>query len=436
MMDPNRRWHQDFQLLWMGQGLAAMGTQLPALALPLTAILWLQASAAAVGVLNALQWLPFLVFSLLVGIAVDRHRRRPLLIVADAGRAVALGTIMVLAVSGRLALTVLWGLAFLFGVGTVVFELAFQAYVPGLVGTDRLLRANTRLQATTTGAQLGGPVVAGALVQILTAPVTLGLTAGSLLVSIVTLGAIHTDESIPSVAVDRPKKQLLQGIQLIATNPYLRSLVPVSACYNLFNEWILTVYLVYAVRQLHLSPVVLGLTLAGGTVGAFVGALLAERAVGRFGLGATFLGVVILECLAAPVVPLTPVGSVWTVPLLVTAFGGMDFGATLSGVVALSVRQSVTPSPLLGRMTGGYRMISYGTIPLGAAVGGCVSQALGLHTGLWIGALAIMTTIIWALKSPVVRLHSLIDVVPIILPNQPDGPNNKPKGQDVLGESS
>lgn len=417
-MGRDRRLHRDFQLLWMGQGLAAMGTQIPALALPLTAILWLHASARAVGVLNALQWLPFLVLSLFVGMAVDRHRRRPFLIVADGGRAVVLGSIVVLAVTGHLSLPILWGLVFLFGVGTVVFELAFQAYVPGLVGTDGLMRANTLLQATTTGAQLGGPAVAGALVQIVTAPMTLGLTGISLLVSVVTLSAIHTEESTPAVAVERPWKQLLQGTQLIWTNPYLRSLVPVSACYNLFNEWMLTVYLVYAVRHLHLSPVLLGLTLAGGTVGAFLGALLADRAVRRFGLGATFLGVVILECLAAPLVPLTPLGTVWTVPLLVTAFGLMDFGATLSGVVALSVRQTVTPAPLLGRMTAGYRMISYGTIPLGAAAGGWMSQALGLHTGLFIGALALMTTIVWALWSPVMRLQSLADLMPTTASNQ------------------
>ncbi len=168
------------------------------------------------------------------------------------------------------------GLVFLFGVGTAVLELAFQAYVPELVGTDGLMRANARLQATTTGAQLGGPALAGALVQIVTAPMTLGLTGVSLLVSVVTLSALHTEESTPAVAVERPRTQLLQGAQLIWTNPYLRSLVPVSACYKLFNEWMLTVYLVYAARHLHLSPVLLGVTLVGGTVGAFFGAMLAD----------------------------------------------------------------------------------------------------------------------------------------------------------------
>ncbi|NMP24874.1 MFS transporter [Sulfobacillus harzensis] len=423
-MGLDRQVHRDFQLLWVGQGLAALGTQIPALALPLTAILRLHASAGAVGVLNALQWLPFLVLSLFVGMAVDRHRRRPLLIVADGGRALVLGGIVALAVSGRLSLPILWALVFLFGVGTVVFELAFQAYVPGLVGTDGLMRANTRLQATTTGAQLGGPALAGALVQTVTAPVALGLTAVSLLISVVTLSAMRTEGFTPTATVERPWTQFLQGAQLIWTNPYLRSLVPVSACYNLFNEWMLTVYLLYAVRHLHLSPILLGVTLAGGTGGAFLGALLADKAVRRFGLGATFLGVVMLESLAAPLVPLAPSGTGWTVPLLVMTFGAMDFGVTLSSVVAISVRQTVTPAPLLGRMTAGYRMISYGTIPLGAAAGGWVSQALGLHTGLLIGALALMTTIVWALWSPVVRLQSIADLVPTTV--------NEPDGQDIL----
>ena len=173
------RFRTDFQLLWLGQGLAAIGTQIPTLAIPLTAITVLHASVGAVGMLNALQWLPFMVLSVFVGVAVDRHRRRPLLIVADGGRAAVIGAIVLLAVTGHLSLPLLWGLVFLFGSGTVLFELTLPAYVPGIVGTERLMRANTRLQATTTGAQLGGPAFAGVLIQALTAPVALGVGANA-----------------------------------------------------------------------------------------------------------------------------------------------------------------------------------------------------------------------------------------------------------------
>jgi len=331
--------------------------------------------------LNALQWLPFMVLSVFIGVAVDRHRRRPLLIVADGGRAAVIGAIVLLAVTGQLSLGLLWGLVFLFGTGTILFELTLPAYVPGLVGTERLMRANTRLQAATTAAQLGGPAFAGLLIQALTAPVAPGLNGVSLFVSVATLSAIRTREAlVPAAsAIPHPWDELLQGFRVTWRDPYLRSLVPVSACYNLFNEWLLTVYLVYAVRQLHLSPALLGLTLAGGTVGEFLGALVADMAVSRFGLGATFLGAVIVECLAAPMVPITPSGKLLTLPLLVVAFGLMDFGAVLSGVVALSVRQTVTPPRLLGRMTASYRMSSHGVIPVGAAMGGWVGQLLGLR---------------------------------------------------------
>lgn len=405
-----RRLRNDFLLLWIGQGLAAVGTQITTLALPLTAILVLHAHANAVGILNALQWLPFLLLSLIVGVAVDRRRRRPLMILADGARALILASIVMLAETHRLSLLVLSPLVFLFGCGAVVFELAYYAYVPGLVGMQELMGTNSRLQATATGAQIGGPAIAGILVQILTAPLALMLNALSFLLSVLTVAAIRTPEEKPDAASTRPLVDLREGLQLVFSNRLLRSLMAVSASYNVFNEWILTLYLVYAVRDLHLSPAFIGLTLSGATMGAFLGAMLAQTVSKRFGLGVSFLGAVIIECLSALIVPLTPPGTPMTIPLLILAFGLMDFGASLSGVVALSVRQTITPSHLLGRMTASYRTVSYGTIPLGAAFGGWVGQWLGLRLGLAIGAAGLLTTIVWAILSPVVCLGQIDDL--------------------------
>lgn len=197
---------------------------------------------------------------------------------------------------------------------------------------------------------------------------------------------------------------------MVFSVPHLRALLPVSASFNLFYEWIVTVYLVYAVRVLALPPLLIGLALAGGTLGAFAGTVAAQPVCRRWGLGPSFLGAVILECAAALILPLAPAHSPWALPLLMGALGLMDFGASLSGVIALSVRQTVTPRGLLGRMTAGYRMISYGTIPVGAAAGGWVASWLGLWPGLAIGAVALLTTIAWAARAPLTPVRTLVDL--------------------------
>ncbi len=283
---PITRTHEssDFGRLWVGQGLTAAGTQVTALALPLTAIL-LHASAGAVGMLNALQWAPFLVLSLVVGIVVDRHRRRPLLMAGNAVRATALGGIVYLAYTGHLTVVLLLALVFMLGCGAVLFELALPAYVPSLVGVGDLMGANQRLQSAATGAQLGGPVAAGLLVQVLSAPLTLLLNGLGFVGATWAFGAIRRDEAAPSRPGTRPWAELRAGVGFTWSHRSLRSLIPVSASYNLFNEWLLTVYVVYAVRDLALSPFLIGVTLAGGTVGAFAGAKASDAMSKRVGLG-------------------------------------------------------------------------------------------------------------------------------------------------------
>ena len=170
-------------------------------------------------------------------------------------------------------------------------------------------------------------------------------------------------------------------------------------------------YVLYAVHSLHLSPAEIGLSFSGSAVGAFVGAAICKPAIERFGLGASFVAAVAIECLAALIIPLSPSSHAVALPLLIVAFGLMDFGATLSSVAALSVRQSLTPNDRLGRMTASYRVVAYGCVPLGAALGGLSGQWLGLRSGLLLGALALLSTIGWAAFSPLSRLGSIEDVL-------------------------
>ncbi len=345
-----------------------------------------------------------------MGIGVDRHRRRPLLMVGNGVRAAALGGIVCLAYTGHLTVFLLLALVWVLGCGAVLFELALPAYVPSLVGVGDLMGANQRLQSAATGAQLGGPVAAGLLVQVLGAPATLLLNALGFVGSTWAFGAVRRVEVAPSRCVSRPWAELREGVRFTWSHRYLRSLIPVSASYNLFNEWLLTVYVVYAVRDLNLSPFLIGVTLAGGTVGAFAGAKASDALSKRVGLGASFLSVVIVECGAALLVPFVPRQSPWALPLLLSGFALMDFGATFSSVIAMAVRQAVTPNTLLGRMTAFYRMVSYGAIPVGAAAGGWVAEWLGLWPGLFLGVVLLLTTIAWAAWSPLTRVRSMVEL--------------------------
>jgi predicted MFS family arabinose efflux permease len=407
---PLRR-YPDFLKLWGGQSVSLFGSQITEVALPLTAVLVLHANAAQMGFLNTARWLPFLVFTLWVGAWVDRVRRLPLLIAFDVGRALVMGTIVALALGGRLHISTLVGLVFVFGAMTVVFEVSYYSFVPCVVPRDQLVVANSRLQASNSIAQVGGPSLGGVLVQALTAPYALLVDAISFVFSALSLISIRTREPTPEAdpAAGGTLSRIREGLGITYRNPYLRALAGVAGFYNLFEQWILTLFVLYAVRRLGMSAGSIGLVLSAGAVGALVGSVAAVPAGRRIGVGKAVLYSVLLECAVMLVVPVTPAHSMLTFPLLALAFGLNGLGMALSSVIAVTVRQIVTPDRLLGRMNASYRFVSYGAIPLGALLGGLAGQMLGVRAGLAVGCVALLSTIVWILFSPLARLRELED---------------------------
>src|SRR6266480_4344205 len=279
--------NSDFVKLWLGQTVSYFGRGITGIALPLTAVLVLAATPAQMGILGALDGVSVMVIGLLAGVWVDRLRRRPLLIATDLGRAFILGTIPLAALLGVLRIGQLYVVAALAGMLTVLFNVANPAFLPSLIPQESLVEGNSKLGMSDSLAEIGGPAVAGPLVQLISAPFALLFDALSFLFSACCLGLIHTPELPPAVLEQRNSiwHDLVEGLRVVLENPLLRALAASAGIFSLFGNFIGALYALYIIRQLGAPAIFLGLLVATGGVSALVGAFLAERVVRRFGLG-------------------------------------------------------------------------------------------------------------------------------------------------------
>lgn len=399
----------DFLRLWTGESISLAGSQVTELALPLTAVLTLGAGPADMGLLGAARFAPYLLVTLPAGLVADRHRRRPILLWANLGRALLIGLIPLLAVLGWLRIEQLYVIAFATGVLTVFFDVTYWSYLPVIVDRDQLTEGNSRLMASSSIATIGGPGLGGALVQLLTAPIALLVDAASFLASAVSLALIRQREAVPDPPYegDGILGQLREGFVVVVRHPLLRALVGTAGSYNMFNAWIEVLFVLLAVQVLGLTPALIGLVLSSGAAGALVGSLAAGPLARRIGIGPAVVWTVVLECVA--MLPIAFVGGSTAVVLgvLFGAFFVNGFGVSLSSVHAITVRQTVTPDRLLGRMTASYRLIGFGGIAIGAFLGGLAGELLGLRVGLFVGCVGLLSAAAFVVASPLRGLRQL-----------------------------
>jgi MFS family permease len=412
---------RDFKLLWVGQSASLVGSQVSVLAIPLTAALVLDSTPAQMGVLGAAQWLPFLLFGLPAGAWIDRRARRPLMIVADLGRAATLGAVPAAAALGVLTLPLLYVSAFATGVLQVVFELAYQSYVPVLVGRERLLRANGRLQASASAAQVGGPGLAGILTQAVSAPVAVLLDALSYLGSAASIAAIRAPERPPADR-DGPRvplrRSIAEGLRAVGGEPVLRAMAAEAGLFNLFETATLTLLVLFATRELGIGAGLLGAILALGAVGALAGAVVADRVQRRWPLGRAMVVAYVAACLPMLLLPTARGTAAAVAGVLVAAFAVSGFGVSMSQVYVWSVRQSMVAPGLLARMNAAYRFVVSGTVPLGALLGGILGSVFGLRGGIAVAAAGVVLAIVPILVSPIPSLRGL----------PPEPPGDDPTG--------
>jgi MFS family permease len=407
--------NRDFVRFWTGETVSLVGTQITALALPFMAVLVLGASPAQMGLLGALGFLPFLLVTLPAGAWIDRHDRRPILIVANLGRAALLATIPLAAVLGALRMELLYVIAFAVGVLTVAFEIAYLAYVPSLVPRGRLTTANGRLLASASAAEMGGPGLAGLLISLVGAPLSLVVDAASYLVSAISLIGISRKE--PSATPDKGRRrhvgaEIREGLRITFGSPLLRAVAAEAATYNALYQMIEVLIILYFTRDLGLDPTTVGLLFAVGAVGALLGSLIAGKLADRFGLGRTIVASMVLGCSAPLLLPIAGGPLPASLAIIAGSFFLGGLGVAVSNVHVVSIRQTATPDRLLGRMNASYRMVVYGVIPIGAIVGGLLGELIGLRETLTVAAIGLLFAPLWVLRSPIPRLRAL--------PSRPD----------------
>jgi MFS family permease len=398
-----------FRRFWIGETVSLVGSEVTRFALPLVAVLSLGASAFEVGLLNATRYVPIVVLSLFVGAWLDRRRRLPVLIASNLARAGFIGLVPLAAATHRLSIGLLCVVALAVGTLTVIFDIGSLSFVPSIVERPRLADANGRLQTSFSLAMIVGPGVGGLLIGLLTAPITLTIDAASYLFSVLMLALLRVREPGPVRPEQRPtvRSSIAEGLQAVYGSPILRNLLSQSATFNLAQNAMLTVFVVYAVRSLGLSAGQLGLVLGLGAFGGLAGALSANRITTRIGYGRTLRMATITAGLAPLLFLAADGSSPASVAILTAGYGIAAFMLVIYNVNTVTLRQIVTPNRLLARMNASYRMVLFGTIPLGALLGGTLGQYLGLHTAMVLTLLLLTTPIAWTFFSPVFRLASM-----------------------------
>ncbi len=404
--------HGDFVKLWSAQTISQFGSQVTGLALPLVAVITLDVSAFEVSALIVVETAPFLLISLPAGVWVDRLQRRPILIFGDLGRAALLATIPVAYFLDVLTIWQLYAVGFFVGVCTVFFDVAYQSYLPSLVEREQLVEGNSKLEVSRSGAQLGGPAIAGVLIEALRAPYAILVDAISFLVSgLFVVGIRKREENVPTRAERRAAKgsmrtDLGEGLRWVLGNPYLRTIAACTATFNFFSSLMGAILIVYLVRVLEFSPSMLGLMFALANVGYLAGALTSNRVSAKLGIGPAIITGAAFG-VAALLIPLAPQDARGAFPYLLAAETVMMYGVVLYNVTQLSMRQAITPERLQGRMNSVMRFIVWGVMPLGTLLGGAVATGVDLRAAIWIGAIGVSLAWVPLVIGPIWSLREI-----------------------------
>jgi MFS family permease len=395
--------NQPFRRYWSASTVSMFGDQVSAMAVPLTAVLVLHADAAQMGYLTALQWLPSLLFGLHAGAWADRRgRRRHAMIAADLGRAALLVTIPVLCAFSALRLWQLYAVAFATGTLSIMFNVSDGTLFVSLVEPEQYVDGQSLIYISRALSFVGGPSVGGLLVQFLTAPFAIAADALSFIGSALFLSSIRPAEP----PADGGAGSVTAGVTFIARSAIVRASLSGIAVINFFNMMFSALFMLYAVRVLHLRADVLGIVLGIGACGGFLGSILTKSLSRRTGLG----WACVAGCLAftAPLA-LVPLASFARGGAVLALLFGAEFvsgfGVMLLDISVGAIFAEVIPDTLRSRVTGAFQAINFGTRPPGAMLGGILGTELGLSRTLWIAVAGGVCGALLLLPSPLPGLR-------------------------------
>lgn len=399
----------DFIRLWTAQSISSVGARISREGLPLAAVLLLHAGPGAIGLLAAVRVAPAIVLGLVAGDFVDRASRRWILIGADFGRAATLALVPIAAFTHHLTLAGVLAAAGIVGALGDLFDIADRAYLPGIVDAQDLLEANGKLATTDSIAEIAGPSLAGALVSALTAPIAILFNVGTYLVSGLVLLTIRTREK-PTTAPDTHRdlwSAMAEGFKVCAREPLVRPVFLTGVTSSLFGGFFSALYIVFLVRQLSLSPALLGVTVSVGGVGALVGAWLAGRLGRRMGIGPAYLACGIASGLFALLIPLAGGGLIRSLAFLMMAQFLGDAVGTASFIYGRSIPQAVLSNAIMGRVGGAFAVAGGIATTAGALAGGQLGGLIGTRPTLFIACAGLIAAPLWILASPLAGVRAL-----------------------------
>jgi MFS family permease len=389
---------QVFRRYWGASTVSMFGDQVSSIAIPLTAVIVLHASAAQMGYLTALQWLPSLLFGMYAGAFADRRgQRRRTMILADLGRAVLLTAIPVGYVTHMLTLWQMYGVTFAAGTLSILFNVSDGTLFVSIVEPAEYVDGQSLLYSSRALSFIGGPSIGGLLVQALTAPYAIVADAASFLGSAFFLSKITPVEP----PADRDARGITLGLTFIARSAIVRASLTGVAVINLFNMMFSALFMLYAVRVLHLGPGVLGGVLGIAALGGLLGALLTKKFCAQMGVGLSYIAGCFAFTAPLALVPLASLArGVPVLGLLFLAEFVSGFGVMVLDISVGSMFAIVIPETVRSRVTGAFQAINYGTRPAGALLGGLLGTVLGLKEALWIAVAGGVFGAVLLLPSP------------------------------------
>jgi MFS family permease len=404
----------DFQKLWAGQTVSELGSVVTRTAVPLLAVLVLGAGPLQMALLVVSASLAVLLVGFFAGAWVDRLRRRPILIGADAIRAVLLFSIPAAYLAGLLRIEQLYVVVFLEGCLGALFDAAYPAYVPSLIGVERVVEGNSKLATSSSLAEIGGPGLAGGLVQAIGAPLAVFVDAISFVFSAISLLLIGSREPArPHRTSSTPiRLEILEGLRLVRQHRVLLPLTLRSIIAHIAGSFYGVLYTIYLIEDLHLSPLLLGLVVSAGGVGSLIGSFFASRVIARFGFGPALIGTAIGASIIGVLTPLAG-GPLLLATLMVFLPQLLGDGLqTIEGVAELSLIQGVVPDRILGRVNATLEVFSHGiAYPLGALGAAALAGIIGVRGGVAIGWAGMAASILLLVFSPLPRIRQVSDVL-------------------------
>jgi len=393
--------NSSFNQLWLGQTVSVLGSQISFIAIPLIAVILLDADSFQMGILTATITAPFLLIGLFAGVWVDRVKRVPILLYSNLLGAVILLLIPLLNSLNILNIWLLYLIAFLSASCSMMFQFAYTSVLPSIVSKEALTEGNSKLEATRATTQFIGPSIAGVLIQTFTAPVAILINAATELFSLVFLKRIKINEATPEKSANNVLQQIVSGFSILFKSNFLRTISLTTAVLNFARSAIDAVYILFIVSTLSVDAALIGIIYGVGSVGSIIGAMLANKLVKKIGIGATIIlaaisigiGFIVIAVIAGPLYIV--------IPLLLVSRTLTSMGNTLFFITQVSVRQALVPNEVMGRVNATQVFISRGAVPIGALLGGILGTWFGLRIAILLAGCFSLIAVFMLWMSPI-----------------------------------